>query len=131
VTHRTLGRRQRSGGGLRAWLRPALALLLATAGVLAATVPLTSGLRVGMLVLFLVFGPGLALVGLLMIRDPWREAAFAIGVSLAVDVVVVGTLGYAGVERVGTGLGLLVGITGIGAVAQGLRRRARGTGAVS
>jgi hypothetical protein len=131
VTHRTHGRHQRSGDGLRTWLRPALALLLATTGVLAATVPLTSGLRVGMLVLFLVFGPGLALVGLLRIRDPWREAAFAIGVSLAVDVLVVATLGYAGVERVGTGLGLLVGITGIGAVAQGLGRRAPGTGGVS
>jgi hypothetical protein len=131
VTHRTPGRHQRSGGGLRAWLRPALAFLLATAGVLAATVPLTSGLRVGMLVLFLVFGPGLALVGLLRIRDPWREAAFAIGVSLAVDVVVVATLGFAGAERVGTGLGLLVGITGVGAVAQAVGRRARRTGAVS
>jgi hypothetical protein len=84
-----------------------------------------------MLVLFLVFGPGLALVGLLRIRDPWREAAFAIGVSLAVDVVVVATLGFAGAERVGTGLGLLVGITGVGAVAQAVGRRARRTGAVS
>jgi hypothetical protein len=82
------------------------------------------------LLLFLVFGPGLALVGLLGMDEPWREAALVIGVSLAVDLVLLTALAYNGGRSAGDGLAVLLGVTVLGAAAQvvlsAVRRRGEG-----
>ena len=110
----------------RPWWRPALVVGL---GLAALTVPGTAaapGIRVVVLLAFLVLGPGLALVGLLDIPDGWRELSLVIGVSLALDLVVVGVLAYAGYDTAAHGLALLAGIAFAGAAVQFLRLRRRG-----
>jgi hypothetical protein len=110
----------------RPWWRPALVVGL---GVAALTVPgmaAAPGVRVVVLLTFLVLGPGLALVGLLDIPDGWRELSLVIGVSLALDLVVVGVLTYAGNGTAGDGLALLAGIAFTGAAVQFFRLRRRG-----
>jgi hypothetical protein len=90
----------------------ALLALAATSGIA------SPGVRVVALLLFLVFGPGLGLVGLLGIADPWREVALVIGVSLALDLVVVAILAYAGAPSSGIALAVLIGIAVLGSAAQ-------------
>ena len=118
---------QRSGP----WLRPAAVVLLGLLALAASTGLAGTGVRVVALLLFMVAAPGLALVGGLGIPDPWREAALVIGVSLAVDLVVLTALAY-GDARPGVGLGVLIGLSLLGAAAQvGLpvARRRRGSAA--
>jgi len=118
---------QRSGP----WLRPAAVVLLGLLALAASTGLAGTGVRVVALLLFMVAAPGLALVGGLGIPDPWREAALVIGVSLAVDLVVLTALAY-GDARPGVGLGVLIGLSLLGAAAQvGLPvvRRRRGSAA--
>ena len=98
--------------------RPGLVLLLGLLAAVGSTAADGSGMRVGTLLLFLVLAPGLALVGLLGIRDPWREAALVIGVSLAVDLVVVTTLAYTRATRAQEALAVLIVIATLGAGAQ-------------
>ena len=113
------------------WLRPALVLLLCALGAGATISGLAPGIRVVALLLFLIFGPGVALVGLLRIGEPWRELTLVIGVSLAVDLVVATVLAYSGVRGSGAALAVLIGIAVGGAGAQVavpvLRRRSEET----
>jgi uncharacterized membrane protein len=111
-------------------LRPAVVAALSVVAVLAAAAAVDPVVRVIALLLFLIFGPGLALVGLLRLRDVWRELSLVIGVSLALDLVVVSAFVYGGNRSSGTALAVLIGIAVIGAVGQVLRR-APGQGAVS
>jgi hypothetical protein len=111
-------------------LRPAVVAALSVVAVLAAAAAVDPVVRVIALLLFLIFGPGLALVGLLRLRDVWRELSLVIGVSLALDLVVVSAFAYGGNRSSGTALAVLIGIAVIGAVGQVLRR-APGQGAVS
>jgi uncharacterized membrane protein len=111
-------------------LRPAVVAALSVVAVLAAAAAVDPVVRVIALLLFLIFGPGLALVGLLRLRDLWRELSLVIGVSLALDLVVVSAFVYGGNRSSGTALAVLIGIAVIGAVGQVLRR-APGQGAVS
>jgi hypothetical protein len=111
-------------------LRPAVVAALSVVAVLAAAAAVDPVVRVIALLLFLIFGPGLALVGLLRLRDVWRELSLVIGVSLALDLVVVSAFAYGGNRSSGTALAVLIGIAVIGAVGQVLRR-AHGQGAVS
>jgi hypothetical protein len=104
---------QRSGP----WLRPAAVVLLSLLALAASTGLAGTGVRVVALLLFMVVAPGLGLVGGLGIPDPWREAALVIGVSLAVDLVVLTALAY-GDARPGVGLGVLIGLSLLGAAAQ-------------
>jgi hypothetical protein len=114
----------------RPLLRPAVVAALSVGAVLAAAAAVDPVVRVIALLLFLIFGPGLALVGLLRLRDVWRELSLVIGVSLALDLVVVSAFAYGGNRSSGTALAVLIGIAVIGAVGQVLRR-APGQGAVS
>ena len=111
-------------------LRPAVVAALSVVAVLAAAAAVDPVVRVIALLLFLIFGPGLALVGLLRLRDVWRELSLVIGVSLALDLVVVSAFVYGGNRSSGTALAVLIGIAVIGAVGQ-VVRRAHGQGAVS
>jgi hypothetical protein len=112
------------------WWRPALAVLLGLLALAATTDVADPAVRVVALLLFLVFGPGLALVGLLGMDEPWREAALVIGVSLAVDLVLLTALAYNGGRSAGDGLAVLLGVTVLGAAAQvvlsAVRRRGEG-----
>ena len=114
----------------RPLLRPAVVAALSVVAVLAAAAAVDPVVRVIALLLFLIFGPGLALVGLLRLRDVWRELSLVIGVSLALDLVVVSAFVYGGNRSSGTALAVLIGIAVIGAVGQVIRR-ADGQGAVS
>ena len=108
-----------------AWLRPALIGAL-VAAALAATAGMGGPAVRGLAVLaFLALGPGLALVGLLGLPDPWQEVALVVGVSLALDVVVVGTLAYAGQRSSSPAFAILVAIALAGAVAQLIRPTSR------
>ena len=111
-------------------LRPAAVAALSVVAVLTAAAAVDPVVRVIALLLFLIFGPGLALVGLLRLRDVWRELSLVIGVSLALDLVVVSAFAYGGNRSSGIALAVLIGIAVIGAVGQVLRR-APGQGAVS
>lgn len=117
----------------RPWLRPVVVFssgLLALVAVLGSSAP---AVRVPAVLAFLLVGPGLALVGLLEVDDAWREIALVLGVSLALDVVVVGGLAYAGQRSAGVALAALLTIAAAGALAQVLqdRRRRRVSGGAS
>jgi uncharacterized membrane protein (UPF0136 family) len=103
--------------------RPALVVGLGLAALTVPGMAAPTGVRVVVLLTFLLLGPGLALVGLLGIPDRWRELSLIIGVSLALDVVVAGVLTYAGDRTAGSGLAVLVGIAFAGAAAQFVRSR--------
>ncbi|SFP13074.1 hypothetical protein SAMN05660464_2152 [Geodermatophilus dictyosporus] len=112
--------------GARRWWRPVLVVGLGLAALVVPGTTAAPGVRVVVLLAFLVLGPGLALVGLLDIPDGWRELALAIGVSLALDLVVVAVLAYVGDRTVGHGLLLLAGVTFVGAALQVVALRRRG-----
>jgi hypothetical protein len=111
-------------------LRPAIVAALSVVTVVAAAAAVDPFVRVVALLLFMIFGPGLAWVGLLRLREVWRELSLVIGVSLALDLVVVSAFVYGGNRSSGTALAVLIGIAVIGAVGQ-VVRRAHGQGAVS
>jgi hypothetical protein len=83
------------------------------------------GVRVPAVLVFLLVGPGLALVGLLHVDDVWRELALVLGLSLAIDGVVVGGLAYAGDRSAGHALAVLVVVAMTGALGQLARDRQR------
>jgi uncharacterized membrane protein len=107
------------------WLRPVVIAVLCAAVAGAVFAPAAPPVRTVVLLLFFVLAPGLALVGLLRIREPWQELALVIGVSLAVDALVAGGLAYAGDGSSTQVLEVLLGIGAVGAVAQ-LRPRRHG-----
>lgn len=100
------------------WVRPTLVLALALGAAIAVTTPVPPGVRAVVLIAFATVGPGLALIGSVGIADPWREAALAIGASLAVDVLVFTIVAYGGVQSAVIGFAALVGISVVGALAQ-------------
>jgi hypothetical protein len=104
-------------------------VLLAGLAVAAGTEGLVPGVRAVALLLFLLFGPGLGLVGLLEVEEPWRETTLVIGVSLAVDLVVVTAYAYQGAGTALDALVVLIGIAGLGAGIQAARSAARRWGA--
>jgi hypothetical protein len=111
--------------GFGPWLRPVIVGALSLVALIAVAASIDPFARVVALLLFMVFGPGLALIGLLGIRDVWRELSLVIGVSLALDLVVVSALVYGGNRSSTVALLILVGIAAAGAAGQ-LVRRARG-----
>jgi hypothetical protein len=114
-----------AGTGSGAWLRPVIVGALSLVALIAIAAAIDPFVRVVALLLFMIFGPGLALVGLLGIRDVWRELSLIIGVSLALDLVVVSALVYGGIRSSEAALVVLVGIAVAGAVGQFVSR-ARG-----
>jgi hypothetical protein len=77
----------------------------------------TSPLRTLVVIWFLTVCPGLAIVGLLRLRDPWLQVALVPALSLAVDAIVGGTLSYAGLWSPAAGVLILVVISVGGALA--------------
>lgn len=82
----------------------------------AATDP--SPLRTALVVWFLAVCPGLAVIGLLRLRDPWLEVALVPALSFAIDVIVGGILSYAGLWSAAAAIVILVAISVSGALAQ-------------
>jgi hypothetical protein len=120
----------RAAGAFHPLLRPAIVAALSLVAVVAAAAAVDPFVRVIALLLFMIFGPGLALVGLLGLTDVWRELSLVIGVSLALDLLVVTALVYGGNRSSGIALAVLIGIALIGAVGQ-VVRRASGQGGVA
>jgi hypothetical protein len=108
--------------GSSPWLRPVIVIVLSIVALVASAVAIAPSVRVVALLLFMIFGPGLGLVGLLGIKDLWRELSLVIGVSLAVDLMVASALVYGGNRSSGAALALLIGIALVGAVGQVVRR---------
>jgi hypothetical protein len=81
--------------------------------------------RTLLVVCFLAIAPGLALVGLLRLSDPWLGAALVPALSLSIDAIVGGVLSYAGLWSPAAALLILVALSVIGAVGQDLLPRAR------
>jgi len=78
----------------------------------------TSSVRTLLIAWFLVVAPGLALIGLLRLRDVWLELALVPALSLAVDAIVAGTLSYTGLWSPAAAIMILVAICVGGALAQ-------------
>jgi hypothetical protein len=99
------------GRQLSALRRHWLALTVAIGALAAAAVSLGDAplaIRVPVVFVFAILGPGAAVVPLLGLRDPLGEFALAIGVSLAADVAVGTTLLYAHAWSPQAGLAILV-----------------------
>jgi hypothetical protein len=82
--------------------------------------------RTVLAVCFLALAPGLGVVGLLRLSDPWLQAALVPALSLALDAIVGGVLSYAGLWSPTAGILILVAISALGALAgvgPSLRRR--------
>jgi uncharacterized membrane protein len=77
-----------------------------------------SSMRTFLVAVFILLGPGLGLVGLLGIEDPWQLLTLAFGVSLALDTAVALLLVYVVGWYPGAGLGILLAIAIAGALAQ-------------
>jgi uncharacterized membrane protein len=88
-----------------------------------------SPLRTLLVACFLVVAPGLAVVGLLRLGDPWLQAALVPALSLGIDATVGGLLAYSGQWSPAAAILILVGISVLGAFGQDLaayrRRRLR------
>jgi hypothetical protein len=84
-----------------------------------------SPVRALLVVAFFAVAPGLAVVGLLRLADPWLRAALVFGLSLSIDAVVGGILSYAGLWSPVAGLLILVAISVVGAAGQELSLRWR------
>lgn len=98
---------------------PASALLawaLAVDGLVMFAGP--SGARTLLVAVFLLLGPGLGVVGLFGIEDPWQLLTLAFGLSVALDTGVALLLVYVVGWYPGAGLGVLLAIGIAGALAQ-------------
>jgi uncharacterized membrane protein len=115
---RALGRR-------RTLLWPALVVVLCLVVIRANTAETASALRTAAVVAFLTLAPGFGLVDLLGVQDGWRELALVIGLSLAIDVLVVAAFQYAGDSEAWHPLAVLIGIALTGTVADMFLRGAR------
>lgn len=113
----------------RTWRPPAVLLFSTLAMLEGVAAHGGSPLRTLLVVCFFAVSPGLALVGLLRLSDPWLEAALVPALSLSLDAMVGGALSYAGVWSPAAGILILVAISVAGALTQDVliprRRRTR------
>ena len=109
----------------RAWISPAVF----TVSVGAAAALLAAGghspLRTAVAIWFLVVCPGLAIVPLLRIPDPWGELALVVSLSIALDLIVATALMYAGASSTAAAFGVLAAVSMCGAALQLRRGSAR------
>lgn len=111
------------------WARPMLILcsIAALAGAVAGGG--VSPVRTALAVWVMVVCPGLALVGLIKLRDVWTEIGLVLALSAAVDVIVAGAFTYAGGWSPNATLAIVLSISFVGAAIQarhesrGLKRR--------
>jgi hypothetical protein len=99
------------------------AAALAAAAVAFAGAP--GPLRAPVVLAFLALGPGMAFVPLLGLRDPVAVLTLALGLSLALDLVVAATMLYAGAWSPPASLAVLAAIALGGAALQYCRSRGR------
>jgi hypothetical protein len=86
-----------------------------------------SSLRSAAVVWFLAVCPGLGVIALLRLRDPWLEVALVPALSFAIDILVSGTLAYTGLWSPAACILILVAVSIAGAIAQDALGLARGT----
>lgn len=87
-------------------------LLLLTAAASAAVLADVPGpLRAGLVLAFLVIGPGLAWARSLRLRDPIVLSTVAVALSLSLDALVACAMLYGGVWSPGAGFAVLAGLT--------------------
>jgi hypothetical membrane protein len=77
-----------------------------------------SPVRTFAVVWFLSVCPGLAIVGLIRLRDPWLALAVVPALSFSLDVFVSGILSYTGLWSPAAAILILVAVSDAGAVAQ-------------
>jgi hypothetical protein len=92
-------------------VRPALILAVTILTALASVLEAPSQLRLILLLAFLTFLPGLSLAAMFPPRDMVSAIAFAVGLSLALDLIIVTTTMYTGVWSPATLLVVLLAIT--------------------
>jgi uncharacterized membrane protein len=104
----------------RGWPAP-VALGLAVAVAVAALIGDASTGRTLVVAVFVLLGPGLALVALLEIEDPWTILALAFGASVALDTAVALLLFYVTGWSADAGLAILVAVSAGAALAHAAR----------
>ena len=104
----------------RAWPGPAVLGFALAVGVSALLGEASTG-RTLVVTVFMLLGPGLALVGLLEVEDPWALLALAFGASVAIDTALALLLLYVTGWNPGVGLAMLVAMSVAGALAQTAR----------
>lgn len=109
----------------RRWTPPLILLLCALALLERAVAHGASPVRTVLIVCFLALAPGLAVIGLLRLSDPWLTAALVPALSLSIDAIVGGILSYAGLWSPAAAIIIIVAISVLGAVAQDLIPRWR------
>jgi hypothetical protein len=94
------------------------ALLLASSAAVALLVygDADSAARLPVVLWFVLVCPGTALIRLLRLEDPVAELAIGAALSAALAVIVSGTMLYAGAWSPKATLGVLVGVTVLGAI---------------
>ena len=106
----------------RVW--PYLIIGLAGASVSFVLVDVPHPLRAVVVLAFAVIGPGMALVRLLRLGEPWTELVLAVVVSLALAAVVAAIPVYLGAWNPALSLLVLVAMAGGAVLADYLRRPA-------
>jgi uncharacterized membrane protein len=106
------------------WLAPAIVAASVAAAAVALAIGGGSPLRTALALWFLLLCPGLAVGPLLPIRDTWAMLALVLGLSVAIDTVVVSALMYAGAWSTPVIFSALAAMSLAGAAAQ-LAWRAR------
>jgi hypothetical protein len=102
----------------RSWLAPGVILVSTGAMLQAFQGSGASPLRTVLVVWFLAVCPGLAVIGLLRLADPWIQAAATTALSFAIDMLVAAVLSYADLWSPTSAVVILALVSVGGAVAQ-------------
>jgi hypothetical protein len=105
-----------------AW--PTVLVISAAAAYAVTQVEVQAPIRFVVVLWFLAVCPGMGIVGLLRTGSAAQEWTFAVAVSIALEVIVAGTLLYLGSWLPELYLAILIGITGVAAALQMLQARA-------
>lgn len=105
------------------WALPGAVAASGTACAIMIALDLDSPVRAVVALAFLGLGPGLAVVGLLQIRDPVQQVALAVAASFAIDTVVAVTLLYLEAYSVGLAFAIVAAFTAVALVLGALRGR--------
>jgi hypothetical protein len=108
-----------------AWLWPAAIIASGSAATVATLLDLHTAARAPLAFWFLLVCPGMALIRLLRLADPWQELTLALALSIALDAMVAGVLVYSGAWSAGAAVAILAGISLAGALGQLWRARPR------
>jgi hypothetical protein len=107
----------------RRWGPPLVLLLSTLAMLFGVAADGSSPARTLLVICFLAIAPGLAVVGLMRLDDPWLEAALVPALSLSIDAIVGGVMSYTGLWSPAASILILVVLSVVGAFGQDLLRR--------